>query len=107
MTFWYDFIVMFGCFSDMVESVKHAIVLLQIAKNSSCHQSEAEAGAVDSLEADLGVVPGHEIEVAVDKSEEAGELVAGAGAETDSRSSLSSPRRSPAPVSPRSVIKLL
>ena len=85
----------------MVESVKHAIVLLQIAKNSSCQKSEAadnEVGAVDSLEADLGVTS-HKIEV-----EEAEAVLE---AETDSRSSVSSPRsrgRSPASVSPRSVI---
>ena len=85
----------------MVESVKHAIVLLQIAKNSSCQKSEAadnEVGGVDSLEADLGVTS-HKIEV-----EEAEAVLE---AETDSRSSVSSPRsrgRSPASVSPRSVI---
>ena len=85
----------------MVESVKHAIVLLQIAKNSSCQKSEAadnEVGAADSLEADLGVTS-HKIEV-----EEAEAVLE---AETDSRSSVSSPRsrgRSPASVSPRSVI---
>ena len=79
----------------MVESVKHAIVLLQIAKNASC-QSEAEAAE------DTGLAPVHAGEAPVDKSEEASE--AGAGAETDSLlSSLSSPRsrRSPASVSPR------
>lgn len=87
----------------MVESVKHAIVLLQIAKNSSCQKSEAadnEVGGVDSLEADLGVTS-HKIEV------EEAEAVLEAGLETDSRSSVSSPRsrgRSPASVSPRSVI---
>ena len=81
----------------MVESVKHAIVLLQIAKNASC-QSEAEAAE------DTGLAPVHAGEAPVDKSEEASEAGAGAGAETDSlRSSLSSPRsrRSPASVSPR------
>ena len=90
----------------MVESVKHAIVLLQIAKNSSCHKPEAadnEVGAVDSLEADLGLTSAlaHKIEV------EEAEAVLEAGLETDSRSSVSSPRsrgRSPASVSPRSVI---
>ena len=81
----------------MVESVKHAIVLLQIAKNASC-QSEAEAAE------DTGLAPVHAGEAPVDKSEEASEAGAAAGAETDSlRSSLSSPRsrRSPASVSPR------
>ena len=83
----------------MVESVKHAIVLLQIAKNASC-QSEAEAAE------DTGLAPVHagEAGLPVDKSEEASEAGAAAGAETDSlRSSLSSPRsrRSPASVSPR------
>ena len=81
----------------MVESVKHAIVLLQIAKNASC-QSEAES-------ADDNLAPVHGIELAVDKSEEVSEAgaVGGAslGAETDSRSSLSSPRRSPVSASPR------
>ena len=86
----------------MVESVKHAIVLLQIAKNSSCHQAEAEVGAADCLEADLGVTPAHAHKIEVEEAE----AVLEAGLETDSRSSLSSPRdrRSPASVSPRSVI---
>ena len=86
----------------MVESVKHAIVLLQIAKNSSCHQSETDVGASDSLEADLGVTPAHAHKIEVEEAE----AVLEAGLETDSRSSLSSPRdrRSPASVSPRSVI---
>ena len=93
-------IAIFLCFSDMVESVKHAIVLLQIAKNSSCHQAETEVGAADSLEADLGVTPAHAHKIEVEEAEAVLE------AETDSRSSVSSPRdrRSPASVSPRSVI---
>ena len=86
----------------MVESVKHAIVLLQIAKNSSCHQTEAEVGAVDNIEDDLGVTSAHAQKIEVEEAE----AVLEAGLETDSRSSLSSPRdrRSPASVSPRSVI---
>jgi len=83
--------------NDMVESVKHAIVLLQIAKNASC-PSENDVSE-DNL------APVHGVEVSVDKSEEASEGGAGGtaslGAETDSRSSLSSPRRSPVSASPR------
>ena len=66
----------------MVESVKHAIVLLQIAKNSSCHKPEAadnEVGAVDSLEADLGLTSAHAHKIEVEEAEavlEEGELIA-------------------------------
>ena len=73
----------------MVESVKHAIVLLQIAKNASCQSEAAEDTWLAPVHAGVAGLP-------VDKSEEASE----AGA---LRSSLSSPRsrRSPASVSPR------
>ena len=77
--------------------MKHAIVLLQIAKNASCPAEN------DVSEDNLA--PVHGVEVSVDKSEEASEGGAGGtaslGAETDSRSSLSSPRRSPVSASPR------
>jgi len=71
--------------NEMVETVKHAIVLLQIAKNASCPGEEEEQ---------LAMVHGTSrgSSDGVEGVEEARET----RADTDSRSSLSSPRRSPA-----------
>lgn len=78
--------------NDMVETVKHAIVLLQIAKNASC-PSDEEAQLAQVHESTRSS-EGTECESAEDSRENR--------AETDSRSSLSSPRRSPANM--RSVV---
>jgi len=78
--------------NDMVETVKHAIVLLQIAKNASC------PGEDDGQLAQV-----HESSRSSDGGGEEGvEEARENRAETDSRSSLSSPRRSPA-IIPRNV----
>merc|ERR550532_2036054 len=74
--------------SEMVETVKHAIVLLQIAKNASCPEKKA-----DSTEDIAGV---HVTQKKVDTVEEAKENI-----DSDSRSSnMSTPITSPASVSP-------
>ena len=78
----------------MVESVKHAIVLLQIAKNASCQSEAAEDTWLAPVHAGVAGLP-------VDKSEEASEAGAAAGADTDSLRSSPQSRRSPASVSPR------
>jgi len=79
--------------NDMVETVKHAIVLLQIAKNASC------PGEDDGQLAQV-----HESSRSSDGGGEEGvEEAKENRAETDSRSSLSSPRRSPA-IIPRNVV---
>ena len=92
--------------SDMVETVKHAIVLLQIAKNASC------PGTQDGSSDDIARVHGAEKVVSmspsppenysrvltqVDTVEEARENL-----DSDSRSSnMSTPTTTPASVSPR------
>ena len=41
--------------NEMVETVKHAIVLLQIAKNASCPEPGGEAGREAGLQEEAGV----------------------------------------------------
>jgi len=75
--------------SDMVETVKHAIVLLQIAKNTSCPGPQDDTAE--------GIAEVHGAQREVDTVEEAKENV-----DSDSRSSnMSTPITSPASVSPR------
>jgi len=75
--------------SDMVETVKHAIVLLQIAKNASC------PGVQDDSTDDIARV--HGAEKMSDTVEEARENI-----DSDSRSSnMSTPVTTPASISPR------
>eukprot|EP00092_Neocalanus_flemingeri_P029573 GFUD01032119.1.p1 GENE.GFUD01032119.1~~GFUD01032119.1.p1 ORF type:complete len:687 (+),score=218.93 GFUD01032119.1:36-2096(+) len=72
--------------NDMVETVKHAIVLLQIAKNASCPGEEEQLALVHGATGGSEGAEGESVEEARESR-----------AETDSiRSSLSSPRRSPA-----------
>jgi len=77
--------------NDMVETVKHAIVLLQIAKNASCPPAD------DSQLAQI-----HENVRGREGADEGVEEATENRMETDSRSSHSSPRRSPANM--RSVV---
>jgi len=79
--------------NDMVETVKHAIVLLQIAKNASC------PGEDDAQLAQVHQSIGSSDGLGEEGVEEAREN----RADTSSRSSLSSPRRSPA-IIPRNVV---
>lgn len=72
--------------NNMVETVKHAIVLLQIAKNASCPEEEdGQLAQVHGGSRNSDGVEGEGVEEAKETR----------GA-TSSRSSLSSPRRSPA-----------
>jgi len=71
---------------DMVETVKHAIVLLQIAKNASCPgEEDVQLAMVHGATSGSDGVEGEGVEEARETR-----------VDTDSRSSLSSPRRSPA-----------
>jgi len=71
---------------DMVETVKHAIVLLQIAKNASCPgEEDGQLAMVHGATSGSDGVEGEGVEEARETR-----------VDTDSRSSLSSPRRSPA-----------
>lgn len=87
----------------MVETVKHAIVLLQIAKNASCPGTQAgstdDIARVHGAEKVVSLEPSNPSTMLpqVDTVEEARENV-----DSDSRSStLSTPTTTPASVSPR------